>query len=145
MHSTLWLPVEPRAVGIARRAVRLRCGQWKVPHLYETTVACVSELVTNAIRHAKWPDGSRQHIRFSMSVERMCLVVGVSDPDSAMPTIGSLMSWTDFDWIEEGATKRGEGGMGLYLVVSQIDEHSGVFRVVFDDDGGKTVGFSLPI
>jgi len=47
------LPAAGRAAGLARRATREALASWRVPQLEETAVVLVSELVANAVRHAR--------------------------------------------------------------------------------------------
>src|SRR5262249_26292867 len=50
---TLTLPAAGRAAGQARQATRDALAAWRVAHLEDTAVLIVSELVTNAVRHAR--------------------------------------------------------------------------------------------
>jgi serine/threonine-protein kinase RsbW len=54
-HSArqLALPAAAKAVGVARRATRDALAAWQMTHLEENAVLLVSELVTNAVRHAQ--------------------------------------------------------------------------------------------
>jgi anti-sigma regulatory factor (Ser/Thr protein kinase) len=47
------LPAASHAVGLARQATRDALVTWRLAHLEETAVLLVSELVTNAVRHAR--------------------------------------------------------------------------------------------
>jgi len=49
----LTLPAVPPAVRLARRATRDALAAWQLGDLEETAVLLVSELVTNAVRHAR--------------------------------------------------------------------------------------------
>jgi anti-sigma regulatory factor (Ser/Thr protein kinase) len=49
----LALPAVPAAVRLARRAIRDALAAWQLSGVEETVVLLVSELVTNAVRHAK--------------------------------------------------------------------------------------------
>ncbi|MBI0380325.1 SpoIIE family protein phosphatase, partial [Streptomyces albiflaviniger] len=53
------LPEDPRAAGQARRHIRQQLDRWRLDDLQFTTELLVSELVGNAIRHAKGPIGLR--------------------------------------------------------------------------------------
>ena len=46
------LPTADRAVRVARQATRDALATWRLAYLEETAVLLVSELVTNAVRHA---------------------------------------------------------------------------------------------
>ena len=48
----LALPPDVPAVRLARRATRDALAAWQLGHLEDTAVLLVSELVTNALRHA---------------------------------------------------------------------------------------------
>ena len=52
-QMTLTLPAAGRAAGQARQATRDALAAWRVAHLEDTAVLIVSELVTNAVRHAR--------------------------------------------------------------------------------------------
>ena len=52
-HMTLTLPAAGPAAGVARQVTREALAAWRVAHLEETAVLLVSELVTNAVRHAR--------------------------------------------------------------------------------------------
>ncbi len=47
------LPAAGHAVGLARQATRDALATWRLAYLEETAVLLVSELVTNAVRHAQ--------------------------------------------------------------------------------------------
>ena len=51
-YTHLTLPAVPQAVRLARQATRDALAVWQLGQLAETAVLLVSELVTNAIRHA---------------------------------------------------------------------------------------------
>lgn len=68
------LPGEPVAPGAARRFVRARLQEWGVDDdLVDTTLLCVSELVTNAVVHT----GTTVDVDLAVHGERV--VVGVRD------------------------------------------------------------------
>lgn len=46
------LLAEPRSAALARRVVRDACRAWKLPHLVDDAELVVTELVSNAVRHA---------------------------------------------------------------------------------------------
>jgi anti-sigma regulatory factor (Ser/Thr protein kinase) len=47
------LPADPASAGSARRFVRARLNEWNAWHLEDPALLLVSELVTNAILHAR--------------------------------------------------------------------------------------------
>ncbi|HEV8278923.1 MAG TPA: hypothetical protein VGQ26_24950 [Streptosporangiaceae bacterium] len=56
------LAATARAVGLARQATHEALASWRVAHVAETAALLVSELVTNAVRHAQ-TDGSAVVLR----------------------------------------------------------------------------------
>jgi hypothetical protein len=50
---TLTLPAAGQAPWVAREVTREMLAAWRVSHLEETAVLLISELVTNAVRHAR--------------------------------------------------------------------------------------------
>ena len=98
------LPGDPAAVADARNAAVRQLADWGLDHLAFTTELIVSELVTNAIRHAAMP-GSLRLIR------DRSLIVEVSDASSTSPRLRHART-TD------------EGGRGL-LIVAQLSRRWG--------------------
>lgn len=149
-HHSLWhriaLPVEPGASNLARDAMRSVCAAWSVPHLYESAAACVTELVTNAVQHARWPEDPKLRVVWLVtSVAGPYLVAEVSDPDQRLPVIGEPVDWDRFDWsATEAGDGLGESGFGLSSVVERVHEVGGEFGVIIAELG-KTVFFALPI
>jgi anti-sigma regulatory factor (Ser/Thr protein kinase) len=90
------------------------------PQVRDDAVLLVSEVVTNAIRHA----GSDATIAVDVSDEQ--LRIGVTDAGPG--------------WPEEQVLGTGPGGFGLYLV-AQLAGSWGVYRI----GDGKTVWFELSI
>ena len=126
--------------------MRFVCVLWSLPHLYETAASSVTELVTNAFEHVRWPDEpALRAIRLTISVAGPYLTVEVSDPDPRLPVIGGPVDWDDFDWLTtEPGDGRGESGFGLYTVATRVKEAGGEFGLVLNE-GGKTVFFALPV
>src|SRR6266566_272411 len=52
-QMTLTLPAAGQAAWVARQVTRETLAAWRVAHLEETAVLLISELVTNAVRHAR--------------------------------------------------------------------------------------------
>ncbi|MGY5029769.1 SpoIIE family protein phosphatase [Streptomyces sp. 900116325] len=98
------VPLDPAAVAGIRAAVAERLDEWDLSELAFTTELILSELITNAIRHASAP------IRVRLLRDRN-LICEVSDGSSTSPHL-RYAATTD------------EGGRGLFLV-SQIAEHWG--------------------
>lgn len=90
------LPADPAIVSRARELSMHQLRTWDLDHLAFTTELIVSELVTNAIRHAGGPVELRL-------IREHTLVCEVSDPSSTQPRL-------------RRARETDEGGRGLYLV-----------------------------
>ncbi|MFF5564668.1 ATP-binding protein [Streptomyces sp. NPDC012623] len=56
----------PRSVGLAREALLKTLAGWELAALEDSAVLVVSELVTNAVRHADVPPGREIETRFHM-------------------------------------------------------------------------------
>ncbi|MEW1719943.1 SpoIIE family protein phosphatase [Streptomyces sp. NPDC093109] len=75
------LATDPREVGRARRLVRERLLGWGLPHAVDTAELLVSELVTNAVRHAR---SDRVGLRL---VRTDALLCEVTDDEPAPATL----------------------------------------------------------
>ncbi|MFJ9870198.1 sodium/proline symporter PutP [Streptomyces sp. NPDC101165] len=93
------LPSDPAIVAHARTLAARQLTEWGMPELTFTTELIVSELVTNAIRHATGPVGLRL-------IRDRGLICEVSDSSSTSPRLRHART-TD------------EGGRGL-LIVAQL-------------------------
>ncbi|MET9383255.1 SpoIIE family protein phosphatase [Streptomyces sp. NPDC002928] len=98
------LPADPAVVADARKAANRQLSEWELDELAFTTELVVSELVTNAIRHAAGP------IRLRLIRER-ALICEVFDGAATAPHLRHPRT-TD------------EGGRGL-LLVSQVTQRWG--------------------
>ncbi|KUO15400.1 sodium/proline symporter PutP [Streptomyces dysideae] len=98
------LPSDPAAVGHARTLAGRQLAEWGMDELTFTTELIVSELVTNAIRHAAGP------VRLRLIRDRG-LICEVSDASSTSPRLHHART-TD------------EGGRGL-LIVAQLAQRWG--------------------
>ncbi|MFJ9824878.1 SpoIIE family protein phosphatase [Streptomyces sp. NPDC101160] len=98
------LPSDPALVARARSMAAEQLGRWGLDDLVFTTELVVSELVTNAIRHASGPIGLRL-------IRDRSLICEVSDGQHTSPHARYAGS-------EE------EGGRGLFMV-AQLTEHWG--------------------
>src|SRR6266581_1513112 len=76
------LPAAGQAAGMARRRVRDALASWSLVHLEETATLLVSELVGNAVRHAR-TDESRLELR--LEAAGTWLRIEVSDGDRRPP------------------------------------------------------------
>jgi len=117
----LALPPDVPAVRLARQATRDALAAWQIGHLEEDAVLIVSELVTNAVRHAM----DTGAVGLELTSTRTWLRVEVQDGD---PTWRQMDSVADCD----------ESGFGFVLVDSLADRW-GVRRI----SAGKAVWAEL--
>ncbi|MGV9282977.1 ATP-binding protein [Streptomyces sp. NPDC003730] len=117
-------PAAPDAVRGARSLVRRTLDEWRLDSVEDLTVLLVSELVTNALRHATGPIGVRL---CRPAVTPGILLVEVSDPLPELPR-------------ERVARPDDEDGRGLQLVASVT--HRWGTR---PGEAGKTVWFELAV
>jgi anti-sigma regulatory factor (Ser/Thr protein kinase) len=116
-------PNRPESVRMARRFVELAADVYGIAHVAETAALLVSELATNATRHARGMDGDAFTVAVSQSGDR--IRVEVRDLDPRLPVMRS------FDVLDED-------GRDLYLVKELADRY-GAHAV----PQGKTVWFEL--
>ncbi|MFE6888911.1 ATP-binding protein [Streptomyces sp. NPDC057694] len=129
-QSIEWrLPRHARSVGRARLLFRETAGRWALPaDVTDTAELLLSELMTNAYRHAKVPAGREIRARVSLTADR--LRVTVTDASSTLPTARS-------------ASPEEESGRGLALVEMLAGEWGAQAR---EGGGvGKSVWFELGI
>ncbi|MFJ3305970.1 SpoIIE family protein phosphatase [Streptomyces sp. NPDC086549] len=120
-RMAVWdVPDDPSAVGRIRAAATRTLNEWGLTEEAFTTELILSELVTNAIRHATAPIGVRL-------IRDRTLICEVSDGSSTAPHLRSAAA-TD------------EGGRGLFLV-SQFAERWGT-RYTAD---GKVIWTEQPL
>ncbi|MEU5102379.1 ATP-binding protein [Streptomyces sp. NPDC021354] len=120
-------PADPVAVRVVRSRVRQALDGWGLTPLGDVTMLLVSELVTNALRHASGPIGVRMYALRERAAADPVLLVEVSDPLADPPR-------------ERVAALEDEGGRGLQLVASSALRW-GSRR----DGAGKTVWFELAL
>ena len=75
------LPATSDSVRLARHATRIGLAAWRLDRVEENAVLVVSELVTNAVRHAKGTDV----ITLDLQAERTWLRIEVQDTDQNWP------------------------------------------------------------
>jgi len=75
------LPAEDHSVRLARNAAHVVLGAWRLDHMQETAVLIVSELVTNAVRHARETDV----VDVDLHATRTCLRIEIQDCDRHWP------------------------------------------------------------
>ncbi|OIJ98509.1 hypothetical protein BIV23_29585 [Streptomyces monashensis] len=119
-HVASWnLPADPAAVATARRRAARQLSIWGLRDAADSTELIVSELVTNAIRHAHPPIQLRL-------IHDTALICEVSDASSTTPHL-------------RRARVLDEGGRGLFLV-GQVAERWGTRHTAT----GKTVWAEQP-
>ncbi|MEW2355428.1 ATP-binding protein [Spirillospora sp. NPDC029432] len=117
----LTLPAAHESVPRARAFVRTLTGARGVPHVRDDAEILVSELVTNAVRHA--PAGDP--LRLVVLRRGTCLRIEVHDPSPVTPSLRRV------DLLDET-------GRGWFLVAAIADRH-GIDRT----DSGKSVWCEL--
>jgi anti-sigma regulatory factor (Ser/Thr protein kinase) len=118
------LPPERSAASRARRFVREQCEQWDLPQAsIEDIELLVSELVTNAVLHA------RSDARVTVDRVRDRVRVSVEDQSPVPPRLR--------EYGPDAVT-----GRGVYLV-DRLSDEWGVDAV--KDEGGKRVWFELAV
>ncbi|AZM54641.1 ATP-binding protein [Streptomyces sp. WAC 01529] len=112
--ASVALPARYEAVGCARQFTRKTLGQWNLDERFDDIALVVSELVTNALRHALPADTPREQldppVRLHMMRWSSRLVCAVRDPSDESPVTRD----TDDDFSAES-------GRGLFLVESFSD------------------------
>lgn len=104
----------------ARFFTAAACWDWHLSDacvLAATTV--VSELVTNAVRHANWPQG-RTTLSVTLRLSERCLSIEVADPDPGLPLPATEA--LDGAQVVDADSAAGLSGMGLSLVVPGFAE-----------------------
>ena len=106
-QQSTWLPRRPRSAPIARRLLReFLDGQPAAgEHHAEVGGLLVSELVANAVEHARTPPGRLILVRFSFTVAE--LRIEVHDAGDALPPVRAAAGPPD---------PVAEAGRGLFLV-----------------------------
>jgi serine/threonine-protein kinase RsbW len=117
----LALPPDVPAVRVARQTTRVTLAAWQLSPLEDDAVLLVSELVTNAVRHARDTGG----IGLELASTGTCLRVEVQDGDP---------SWREPD----DQADPGESGFG-FLVVDSVADRWGLRRI----GAGKAVWAEL--
>jgi anti-sigma regulatory factor (Ser/Thr protein kinase) len=116
-HLQLTLPASGQPVWLARQVTREALAAWGLAHVEETAVLLVSELVTNAVRHAA--DTGAIGLELASTSTRLRMEVQDGDP-----------SWREMDSLADCD----ESGYGFVLIESLAGQW-GVHRTMT----GKTV------
>jgi anti-sigma regulatory factor (Ser/Thr protein kinase) len=102
------LPRHARSVGRARALFREQAASWELPQdVTDTAELLLSELMTNAYRHAKAPAGREIWARCVVTADRVR--VAVTDANDTLPAPGPAL-------LDD------ESGRGLALVVALADD-----------------------
>ncbi|MGW7361877.1 ATP-binding protein [Streptomyces sp. NPDC054841] len=127
-HIEWRLPRSPRSAGRARALLAEQARDWKIPDdMTETAVLLLSELVTNACRHARVSPGREVWTRCVLGGDGATLRVEVSDASDALP-------------CARVAAPDDESGRGLTLVAALADAWGAYPR---ECGIGKTVWFEI--
>jgi anti-sigma regulatory factor (Ser/Thr protein kinase) len=114
--AQLCLAPGPAAPGRARRFLEDTCRRWTAADFVADAALVVSELVTNAVRHAG------TEMRVALELRDGALTVSVHDGGPGLPRIIPV-------------AERSFGGRGLAIVVRLAE----AWGVAVGDDGGKAV------
>jgi anti-sigma regulatory factor (Ser/Thr protein kinase) len=93
-HVQLTLPASGQPVRLARQVAREVLTAWQLCHVEETAVLLVSELVTNAIRHARSTDTITLDLEAGRT--RLCVEVYRSRPGLALPRTAGEFDPSDY-------------------------------------------------
>ena len=119
MYATLLLPPDATSATVARRFAERQLAEWDLSALVDRARLLVSELVINAVTHA------RTESRLMLRSDGHALRVEVSDHSTVLPRVG--------DHLPEAPS-----GRGLRIVAELADEWG-----VEQRPRGKTVWFEL--
>ena len=119
--AAVTLPAEPGSVATARRFVSRTLAEWEHPEHLDTACLLVSEIVTNAVRHARAPLGLRLHLTGRE------IITEIADDSTHLPH-------------RHLADPDDEGGRGLMLVDTLATTWG-----TRPTDTGKTVWFTMAL
>ena len=113
-HANLQLEVDRRSASVARALVGERLRQWGLPDLVGDVELLASELVTNAVLHA------RTALELTLAVAHGVVEVGVADRAPRLPRPRLLPEETEP--AQPPIPWESESGRGLFLVEALADE-----------------------
>lgn len=119
-EAELDIVAEPAAAGVGRRFLESTLRVWGCPHLQETAALLASEVLTNAVRHA------RGSVSLRLRLSDQELIIEVADQSRRLPVPRVVDAFA-------------ESGRGLFLVEA-LSSSWGAVPTVY----GKTVWFALP-
>jgi anti-sigma regulatory factor (Ser/Thr protein kinase) len=93
----LTLPPQGQAAGVARQATRDTLSSWGIGHVTETVVLLVSELVGNAVRHAR--TGRPLELRLEAAGSWLQMEVLDGDPQPPLPRIPATFDESGFGFV----------------------------------------------
>jgi anti-sigma regulatory factor (Ser/Thr protein kinase) len=149
-RSLLGLEPTPQAAGDARRFAATTCLRWGIGAGTNEVTLAVSELVTNAVLHA------RTHIEVELCVTGSTMTVSVVDRDPRLPVVRPvrLDLLADLDAVPSttpdaddrnpttyvGSSGSVAGGRGLLIIDALADEWG-----VSERSDGKEVWLTIPV
>lgn len=92
------LPAARQAPGLAREAAREALSSWRLAHLTDTAVLLVSELVTNAVLHAR-TDGTGVALQLELRGIWLRIEVHDADPRGPQPRTPSGLDESGFGFV----------------------------------------------
>lgn len=120
------LPADSRAAGRARRLITQLLASWGRPEDSEVAQLLVSEVVTNAVRHA----GRGQALEIRVTADDVRVRIAVGDGSTLRP-------------VPRAPRDDEESGRGMRLVAALASEW-GVIDRPLESGPGKQVWFELP-
>jgi anti-sigma regulatory factor (Ser/Thr protein kinase) len=90
-HATRPLPAEPHSAVAARAFLRHCFAEWELTALLDDAEVALTELVTNALRHARTP------LEVSISSENAMVEIAVCDGSPVLPTLRPQRTNLDSD------------------------------------------------
>jgi anti-sigma regulatory factor (Ser/Thr protein kinase) len=97
-HRQVTLPSAPRTAGLARQQVRAALASWGLDRLEETAVLLATELVGNAVRHARH-GGSELELRISDTGAWLRIEVSDADPRPPQPHLPGELDESGFGFV----------------------------------------------